>query len=400
MEMVGQLGPTHGERRLLLVEDDGELRNSLSDLLRGDGYQVIGASNGSEALDCLRKGPAPDLILLDLMMPVKDGWQFRIEQKRDPSMASIPVLALSADDSPKAVAIDAEGYIKKPFHYTTLLGAIRKVLDERRLAHLDRLASLGTLAAGIAHEINNPLTYLIANLELLEEEMPRLMQLFTLTATRPGFEGPGPEVAARFQEMGAQLRDAIDGAKRVRGIVSDVKMFSRAGDDLRAFVDVQSVLESTLRVVIGELRQRARVVTKYQPTPLVLANPGQLGQVFLNMLLNAAHAIEAADPDKNTIGVATRVTATGEVLVEISDTGCGIDPGLQRRIFDPFFTTKPVGVGTGLGLSICHGIVRSLGGSITVESQVGAGATFRITLPASDKGGATPAKTVPSPLPK
>jgi len=160
------------------------------------------------------------------------------------------------------------------------------------------------------------------------------------------------------------------------------------------------VLESTLRVVSGELRQRARVVTKYQPTPLVLANPGQLGQVFLNMLLNAAHAIEAADPDKNTIGVATRVTATGEVLVEISDTGCGIDPGLQRRIFDPFFTTKPVGVGTGLGLSICHGIIRSLGGSITVESQVGAGATFRITLPASDKGGATPAKTVPSPLPK
>src|SRR5262245_48875205 len=154
-----QVHGAFGERRLLLVEDDGELRSSLSELLQSDGYHVVGAANGSEALEYLKEPPLPDLILLDLMMPVKDGWQFRIEQKRDPSIASIPVLAISADDTPKAVAIDAELYIKKPFQYSTLLDAIRRVIEEKRLVHLDRMASLGTLAAGIAHEINNPLTY-------------------------------------------------------------------------------------------------------------------------------------------------------------------------------------------------------------------------------------------------
>jgi len=126
----------HGERCLLLVEDDAELRSSLGDLLRGDGYHVVDASNGLEALDCLQKGITPDLILLDLMMPVKDGWQFRIEQKRDPEFASIPVLVLSADDSPKAAVIDAAAYVKKPFDYTTLQTTIERVIEERRLAHL------------------------------------------------------------------------------------------------------------------------------------------------------------------------------------------------------------------------------------------------------------------------
>src|SRR5882672_1895464 len=214
-----------GDRRLLLVEDDGELRNSLSELLETDGYEVVAASNGSEALAYLKDAPAPDLILLDLMMPVKDGWQFRIEQKRDPSIASIPVLAMSADDTPKSVAIDAEVHIKKPFEYATLLDAIRRIIDLKRLAHLDRMAALGTLAAGIAHEINNPLTYVIANLQLLGEEMPR----------------------------NDRLHDALEGAERIRGIVSHMKTFSRAGDEHRTHVDVRSVLDSSIKVVMSEI---------------------------------------------------------------------------------------------------------------------------------------------------
>jgi signal transduction histidine kinase len=399
-----------GERRLLLVEDDGELRSSLAELLRSDGYEVVGAANGSEALEYLKQAPAPDLILLDLMMPVKDGWQFRIEQKRDPNISAIPVLAISADDTPKAVAIDAEMYLKKPFQYTTLLDAIRRVIDTKRLAHLDRMASLGTLAAGIAHEINNPLTYVIANLELIEEEMPRLIQEYAAGVQRgpssrpPGerptlpADRPSSTVVARLNEISARLRDALDGSERIRGIVLNVKTFSRASDDHRTYVDVRSVLDSSIKVVTSEIRQRARLVKEYENVPLVLANPGQLGQVFLNLLLNAAHSIELEQPDANVIRVVTKKDGNGDVVIEVSDTGKGIPVEAQPRIFDPFFTTKPIGVGTGLGLSVCHGIVRSLGGTITVESEVARGSTFRVVLPAAPERSLSTPKPTPSPI--
>ena len=395
-----------GERRLLLVEDDGELRSSLAELLRSDGYDVVGAANGSEALEYLKQSPAPDLILLDLMMPVKDGWQFRIEQKRDPTISSIPVLAISADDTPKAVAIDAEMYLKKPFQYTALLDAIRRVIDTKRLAHLDRMASLGTLAAGIAHEINNPLTYVIANLELIEEEMPRLIQEYSTAMQRaPSSPGRPPDrpastVVARLNEITARLRDALDGSERIRGIVLNVKTFSRASDDHRTYVDVRSVLDSSIKVVMSEIRQRARLVKDYDNVPLVLANPGQLGQVFLNLLLNAAHSIEHEDPETNVIRVATRQAPGGNVAVEVSDTGKGIPVEAQPRIFDPFFTTKPIGVGTGLGLSVCHGIVRSLGGTITVDSEMRRGSTFRVVLPAAPERTLVTPKPAPSAIPQ
>jgi len=384
-----QMNGATGERRLLLVEDDTELRASLAGLLRGDGYEVIGTSNGSEALDYLRTAPAPDLILLDLMMPVKDGWQFRAEQKRDPSISSIPVVALSADDTPKAVAIDAEVYIKKPFQYPMLLETIERIIEGRRLAHLDRMASLGTLAAGIAHEINNPLTYVIANLQLIEEEMPRLMHDYVASVQRAGSQleaGHSSGTISRLNEVGARLHDALEGAERIRGIVLHVKTFSRAGDDHRTYVDVRSILDSSIKVVFSEIRQRARLVKEYGHIPLVLANPGQLGQVFLNLLLNAAHAIDDNDdPQNNTIRVSTRTGNGGEVIVEVSDSGRGIPPEVLHRIFDPFFTTKPLGIGTGLGLSICHGIVRSLQGNISVESELGRGTTFRVTVPRSEE---------------
>jgi signal transduction histidine kinase len=391
-----------GERRLLLVEDDGELRSSLAELLRSDGYDVVGAANGSEALEYLKRAPPPDLILLDLMMPVKDGWQFRIEQKRDPNISAIPVLAISADDTPKAVAIDAEMYLKKPFQYTALLDAIRRVIDTKRLAHLDRMASLGTLAAGIAHEINNPLTYVIANLELIEEELPRLIQEYATAVQRTPSSRPPADrtsdrptssVVARLNEITARLRDALDGSERIRGIVLNVKTFSRASDDHRTYVDVRSVLDSSIKVVTSEIRQRARLVREYEHVPLVLANPGQLGQVFLNLLLNAAHSIEVEDPESNVIRVATKRSPSGDIVIEVSDTGKGIPAEAQPRIFDPFFTTKPIGVGTGLGLSVCHGIVRSLGGTITVESETSRGSTFRVVLPAA------PERTLTTPLP-
>jgi signal transduction histidine kinase len=382
-----------GDRRLLLVEDDAEIRISLAELLREDGYEVVTTTNGAEALDYLRGSPAPALILLDLTMPVKDGWQFRIEQRRDPSIASIPVLAMSADDTAKAAAIDADLYIKKPFKYEALVQSVRRIIEGRRLAHLDRMASLGTLAAGIAHEINNPLTYVMGNLQLLEKEIPRAFQEL-LAAGQKG----GPAAQDRLSELHTRVRDALEGADRIRGIVRHVKTFSRAGDEHRALVDVQSVLESSIKVVSGEIRQRARLVQDYHPVPQVFANPGQLGQVFLNLLLNAAQAVGDQDPQKNTVRVSTGTSPAGQAIIEFADTGSGIAPGIRDRIFDPFFTTKPFGAGTGLGLSICHGIVRSLEGTITVESEMGKGSTFRVTLPSSQDHSPPPPRSMPFPL--
>jgi signal transduction histidine kinase len=372
---------SNGGTRVLVVDDDDDIRGSLSDLLREDGFEVEGAADGDQALARLRAAPVPDLILLDLVMPVKDGWQFRTEQRQDPSIAAIPVVAMSADDSAKAAAIDADHYLKKPFDYPILLETVRRVVDKKRLAHLDRMASLGTLAAGIAHEINNPLTYVIANLQLVQEELPSVFQSCLGPASTANGDVSG--AINRLSELGARLRDALEGAERIRRIVSHVQMFSRAADEHRSALDVRSVIDASLKVVFTEIRQRAQLVKEYGHVPLVVANAGQLGQVFLNLLLNAAHAIPENDAQRHVIRVETSTSSSGDAVVTISDTGPGIPADIQHRIFDPFFSTKPLGVGTGLGLSICHGIVRSLDGTIVVESEPGSGCTFRITLPAA-----------------
>ncbi len=169
-------------RSLLVVEDDADIREALDGLLSMEGFRVAGCSNGREALDWLRASPKPDIILLDLMMPIMDGWQFRVAQKDDPELATIPVLALSADSTAKAAAIDAEAYLKKPVDYDTLIATIDRLLVESehreiqaRLAQTDRLTSLGTLAVGVAHEINNPLAYVLLNFGYVSEELPKLL---------------------------------------------------------------------------------------------------------------------------------------------------------------------------------------------------------------------------------
>jgi signal transduction histidine kinase len=360
---------TAAPTRLLVVEDDVEVRTALEELLHMEGYETTGATNGLEALALLRQGYAPDLILLDLMMPGMDGWEFRIEQKRQPALARIPVVAMSADASAKAAAIDADAYVKKPYSFTDLLAAIENAVraaHARRQEHQDRMAALGTLAAGIAHEINNPLSFVIANLQFLEERLPR--------------QG-GREPLADVDEMRAVLREALQGAERIRRIVRDVKTFSNAGEERRVPVDVEQVLDSCLGMVANELRHRATVVRQYCKAPLVLATHSWLGQVFVHLLLNAAHALPEGDADRHELRVHTRADDQGKAVVEIADTGDGIAPEARGRVFDPFFTTKPVGSGSGLGLSIVHGIVTALGGTIALESQQGRGTVVRVSLP-------------------
>jgi signal transduction histidine kinase/CheY-like chemotaxis protein len=240
--------------------------------------------------------------------------------------------------------------------------------SEARLIDADRLASLGTLAAGVAHEINNPLSYVLLNLDLVLRE---------LDAHSLGDESPVP-----CGDLVTRLREARLGVDRVRLIVQDLKAFSRVDTERRGPVDVSRVLDETIELASNEIRHRARLVREFADVAPVEANASRLGQVFLNLLLNAGQAIAEGDVEHNQITVTIAEGEGGRVVVSVRDTGAGIPEDILARVFEPFFTTKPSGFGTGLGLSICHGIVTSLGGEITVESRIGHGSVFRVILPA------------------
>ncbi|MDC0707727.1 ATP-binding protein [Stigmatella sp. ncwal1] len=237
---------------------------------------------------------------------------------------------------------------------------------QTRLVLSDRLVAMGTLAAGVAHEINNPLAFVVSNLDFMSAELQAVARELP----------PG-----RVAELEEVLREASMGTTRMRQIVGDLKMLSRADDEAPAPVNLKHVIESALTIARAELRPRARVVRDYMDIPRVQGSEGRFAQVFLNLFINAAQAITPGQPENNEIRITLR-SAQQHVIVEVKDTGGGIPADLRARIFDPFFTTKPVGEGTGLGLFVCQGIVTSFGGEISVDSQPGQGTTFRLIFPA------------------
>jgi signal transduction histidine kinase/CheY-like chemotaxis protein len=238
-----------------------------------------------------------------------------------------------------------------------------------RMALADRMLSVGTLAAGVAHEINNPLAFIGNNLELLSAELPGILA--------------GGRSRLSTAELQGLVADSREGVARVSAIVRDLRLLSRHDDEKRGPVDVADVLATSIKMAHNEIRHRARVVQSYQgELPPVMADASKLGQVFLNLLLNAAQAIAEGHAEQNEIRVRARRTADERsVCVEIEDTGAGIAANIMHRIFDPFFTTKVPGAGTGLGLSISHQIVQSMNGQIAVDSTPGHGSTFSVTLP-------------------
>jgi len=242
---------------------------------------------------------------------------------------------------------------------------------QARLLIADRMASVGTLAAGVAHEINNPLTYVMANVSYAIEQLKGMQTGRQRTAD------------TQVPELLQALRESLEGAHRVSHIVGDLKTFSRSDEDTVAPVELSAVVESSLNITHNEIRHRATLIKDFREAPRVLANESRLGQVFINLLVNAVHALPADDPAGHEIRVTIRTLSDGRAAVEITDTGCGMPLHTLKRLFDPFFTTKAVGKGTGLGLYICHSIVDSLGGDIVVESQVGKGSLFRVVLPSA-----------------
>jgi two-component system, NtrC family, sensor kinase len=265
----------------------------------------------------------------------------------------------------KAVFTETSG---QPF----LVATIRDITDRKRLeAQLrltDRMASVGTLAAGVAHEINNPLAYVCSNLAYLGRELEQ-----------PALP---PEALPELREVVAETEEGIG---RVRAIVQDLKTFARSDENRFGPVDLHQVIEGALRLVRNELQYRARLERALEPVPPMRGNEGRLGQVVVNLLVNAIQAFPQHDLKHNLLRVSTRPEGAERVVVEVEDNGPGMSKEVLERIFDPFFTTKPVGVGTGLGLAICHSIVQSMDGQIEVQSTPGRGSRFRLTFPVYKK---------------
>jgi len=265
-----------------------------------------------------------------------------------------------------------------------LVGATYHAIDvteqrelEARLMLSDRLVAIGTLAAGVAHEVNNPLTFIMAHLDWI-----------------------GREVGSRNPSVARRVNEALEGTERIRDVVRDLTSFAHREEGVPLPVRLSAVLDTALRIAHTELRFRARITRDYGDVPDVGGRPGRLGQVFLNLLLNAAHALPTGHADRHEVTVTTRLLHEGVVRTSIHDTGRGIDPSLLDGIFDPFVTTKAPGEGTGLGLYISQNIVKGLGGSITVESTLGHGSTFHVDLPVYVKPGSVrpPESAAPSPV--
>ena len=267
----------------------------------------------------------------------------------------------------------------------------RKLSDAQdKLVQSEKLASIGQLAAGVAHEINNPIGFIFSNFGTLEKY---LAQLFDMLAAYEEAEAglAGTPAAERLKRMREDLEldylkedipslmtESKDGIQRVRKIVQDLKDFSRV--DARQeweWVNLHTGIDSTLNIVNNEIKYKADVVKEYGSLPDVECLPSELNQVFMNLLVNAAHAVNT---ERGTITIRTGVEGS-DVWVEVADNGCGIPAENLKRIFDPFFTTKAIGKGTGLGLSLSYGIVKKHGGRIEVASEVGHGTTFRVTIP-------------------
>ena len=282
-----------------------------------------------------------------------------------------------------------------------------RVLLQARLLTADRMVSVGTLAAGVAHEINNPLSYVLANIDgVRRKKLPALRRVFEGFCGREDDASSRElaEAATNLDEIEEMLRIARDGADRVRAIVGDLKTFSRGDDASRAPVDVRRVLDVATNIAWNEIRQRAQFVKSFSEVPLVLANDARLGQVFLNLLLNAVQALEGTVGDA-IIGVRVFTDDHGRAAVEVSDSGSGVSAEAQPRVFDPFFTTKDGG--TGLGLWIAQSIVSGLGGQINLlagkqipdaDGPSLYATVFRVTLPPvvseQDPGARTPRRRV------
>jgi signal transduction histidine kinase len=382
--------------RVLIVEDNELDATLMLHELRRNGYDVTYERvDTPEAMSAALESQPWDVVLSDYTMPRFSG-PAALSLVREQTL-DLPFIIISGTIGEEAAVTS----LRAGAHDFLVKGALARLVPaierERREAGVraerkkmreqllisERMASVGILAAGVAHEINNPLAVLMANLELASEQLASLMQ----QDVAGDFDRPGRNRVSGEQSDGpADVKQLIEGAQeaaeRVRLIVRDLSILSRSHDEEKQVpVEIHRVLETSIRMASNETRHRAHVIRDYGDLPLVMGSEAKLSQVFINLIVNAAHAIPEGKAGANEITIATRRDAAGCAVIEVRDTGSGIPPNVLPRIFDAFFTTKFVSTGTGLGLAICHRIIAAYGGTISVESQIGRGSVFRTVLP-------------------
>ena len=384
--------------QVLVVDDEPANVRLVQAYLKAEGFRVLGANGGPEALERVEQGGV-DLVLLDIRMPHMDGFEVCRRMRQNKAYARMPVIFLTAefndaDSELKGLEAGADEYLHKPIQRRALVARVRNLIrladaerDRRLVAQLaqsEKLAAIGQIAAGVAHEINNPLAFILSNLTSLRNYVDDVKRIISAYRESP-VRGQELERSMGFREtladIDALINETAEGGQRVRTIVQELKTFSRADENqVLEPVDLADIAASTLLLTERELQSRARVVKDLRPAPIDRAPKGKLHQVVMNLLVNALQALDDRDPRQHEIRVFTGLDGRESVL-SVSDTGVGIPEEQQARIFEPFFTTKPVGVGTGIGLSVCVAVVQKLGGRINVQSRVGQGTTFEVRVP-------------------
>jgi signal transduction histidine kinase len=389
--------------KVLIADDEPIARRRLESFLIKWGEQVVAVGDGAAAWQRLQEEEY-HLVITDWMMPEMDGVELirRIRADSRPGYVYVILLTARSDKEDVVVGMEsgADDFLRKPFDLDELRVRLRQgervVKLERSLVEQNRtlreaqavmvqqesLASLGQLAAGMAHEINNPVAYVSNNLAVLRREVFSILSL--LDTHRAGDTAEAGRIEeqidlASIREMLPLLFDkTAQGLQRIRDIVRNLRDFARLDEAEFKEADLNAALVCTGDVLQHEIKERQiELRMRLEPLPPVLCNPRKINQVFLNMLMNAVQAVAQG----GVIEVRSRPVADNGVVIEIEDNGCGIKPENLQRIFEPFFTTKPVGQGTGMGLAVSYGIFRDHGGSIEAESTVGRGTVFRLRLP-------------------
>ncbi len=411
-------------KKILVIDDEPEILKTITIYLELEEYEVLTAENGQDGLEVFEQ-QKPTLVITDVKMPGMSGIDVLKKVKEIESDTEVIVITGHGDleISVDALRLDASDFISKPVDIEHLLLSVKRAMDRHKMrtqlkaytkdleslldkkaseikdAHAmllqsEKLASIGQLAAGVAHEINNPIGFISSNLNTLEqyiEDIKSLMEQYKdFHSINNGerqmllnrIESLKEEMDFEFilEDLFKLVEETKEGADRVKKIVGDLKDFSRVDHGEKDFFNINQGLESTLNIVRNELKYKAKISKEYNEIPEIECYSQELNQVFMNLLTNAAQSIE----NQGKIGIKTGlVYDNGQDFIEIriSDTGCGIAEENLNRIFDPFFTTKEVGKGTGLGLNISYKVIKKHKGKIKVESEVGKGTTFIVSLP-------------------